>query len=346
METYDREDDNDRSPTQICEICGHEDRGKYCSECGSKLEFLGNVKSSSIQNLKSMLSEYVGEVLDPVFAYVKTTLLLLVFPERFFQTLHLRNQAIQDIDVGILTSLWRKIPGTTAQHTINPVAYFASNVFINFISNAIIVASIVRWLLGWESIIDTQINDFVTTTVIPNLISASLFSFLYMLAAAFIFDTLTNRSKISPRLIYSFWTYMFSLVWVGPVIAFSLVVSLIIIFFTIILVILAISDQLVQAGVPNTMITEQLTVTIVGTFMYFLSVLFLTTILIARIYTFVVIPWKVFSKVFPREQFNPFVLGVKLAVSLLVPIIIFRSCIVPFLVPLYFIPLPLPLPGR
>src|SRR5690349_5063703 len=117
-EQIDQEEPSEKT-THKCISCGKVDTGEYCSYCGSKLVFLGDVQASSFQNLINIFKEYFREVVDPIFAYLKTIYLLLVRPVTFFRTLHLQDQSIDAIPFP-LKRLWERVSGSNrTQYTLH-----------------------------------------------------------------------------------------------------------------------------------------------------------------------------------------------------------------------------------
>jgi len=312
--------------TRKCISCGYQDTGEYCSNCGSRLEFLGDERVSSIQNFRIILGEYLREVLDPIFAYIKTIWLLLFQPVKFFQVLCFREQPISEIHFP-LGSLWRKVSGKRTQYTLHPIAFYTSNFVINIISGALVLIVLLMVSRG-----DSYEPN--NASLIPSVSSAGFFTLLYMLATAFIFDFLTKESKVSPLFKYSFWVYIFSLVWIGPLLGACILIVLLLPLTCIFGCVLVIILGLIQVALsPDSTTFAEPYTTVLSTYSSVSTVLNILFSGIGGIYLFLVIPWRVFSNIFQKEELPTKNLWVIILASLIIPAIPLFLCASPLLVP-------------
>ncbi len=205
---------------RTCISCGNQDTDEFCSKCGSKLEFLGEKRASPGRNLTNIVKEYLREITDPVFAYLKTNWLVLRHPVKFFHTLYYQDKPISDLPF-FFEPVWRLVNRERIQYALQPEAFFASNFIANFVITAIILYFFFGGIFG-------RFDPSDVPAEIPTLSAAGFTTLIYALATAFIFDFLTREYKISPHFKYSFWVYIFGVGWIGPLVGLFILLFLLI----------------------------------------------------------------------------------------------------------------------
>lgn len=305
---------------RICIACGNTDTDAYCSKCGSKLEFLSENESSSGRNLINILSEYFREIANPILAYLKTNWLLLRHPIKFFHALYFRDQPLGNLPF-LFEPVWRLINRERTQYVLQPITFFASNFVVNLVSTGILLYIFFAGVLGQ----DVQPSD---VQVLSYLGGAGFSTLIYALATAFIFDVLTKESRIPPHFKYSFWVYMFGLVWIGPLVGFFLLI----LFLCPILIFLCMFSmglELIQASFfPDSGLYSA----VFGDPSRIIPTLNLLLSSVGAIYIFLIMPRMVFSYIFQREGLPTKSLSVIILASLLIPALVLLMLSYPILI--------------
>lgn len=199
-----------------CATCGFVDVQDYCSQCGSKLRFFGDDTHSSVANLKSTLKIYVQEILDPLFAFFKTTWLLLLYPNGYLSKILVREKAIKDMNYP-LSGVWALV-SDSHQKTLEPIKYYIASLttflglelIINFYiirTIGMLILDIINEPLEAEGAIPLPFDEFQA-------FFGGFLILIWPIGTAFIFDAQTKRSGIPSYFSYSTWIYFFSLSWI------------------------------------------------------------------------------------------------------------------------------------
>lgn len=301
---------------RVCIVCGNKDTDEYCSKCGAKLEFLGDEQEVADAKPIEILKEYVGEIADPIFAYLKTTWLLLMNPAEYLLSLYFRDRPINELSFP-LSSLWRRVSGKRTQYTLHPVAFFASNLIVTYISSVTLLYTLLTKVFQKQ----LQLPE---NFILPVVTSAGFLTLLQLLVTALTFDVLTRKVRISRRFMYSLWVYMFSLLWIGPVIGLPIIIVILVPAAIIILVLsigLAILFQ--QARPPLS--TEVMSAAYVA---YLIALVYYGQFyFFSRLYLLFITPLTVFRTIYEKEQLPTNNLGRNIVISVLAPIILFYCCI-------------------
>lgn len=225
-----------------------------------------------------------------------------------------------------LSSFWRRVSGDSrTQYTLHPIAFYTSNFVINVISGAISLLFVLVVLKTG----DYQPNDLPS---IPALSSAGVFTLLYMLASAFIFDIFTKESKISPQFKYSFWVYIFSLVWLGWLVVLVALLFLLPVFLILGCILICCILFVFILITLNSVASADLFQTLLSAYSYISSFASIFIAGVGGVYIFWIIPRKVFSHIFQRVNFPTNNLWVIILASLIIPAIPLSLCAFPFFI--------------
>ncbi len=185
-----------------CLVCGYKDTEEYCSKCGAKL-YLFDEGSSPIRNFILIPKEFFLEVVNPIFAFIKTTWLLITTPEIFFSAIFRYEIPVTNLSFP-LENLWKSLT-KKEQYFLDPIKFFLVMFTIFYF-----IPQASKLGLGEATIEQKPSSIFSDQLLI--LIWGLMFLIIPILIS-FLFDILTRGFLMPSRFKYQFWMYVFSLTW-------------------------------------------------------------------------------------------------------------------------------------
>jgi hypothetical protein len=182
-----------RRPGGICGNCGFEDSGHYCSRCGEPLH------GTEDTVLEILWSDLVEGPLHNLFALGKTTWLMLLHPQRFFDGVLRRQRGLSSFPF-FLAPAWRRV--SHKPHGVpNAVKYFVLLYTLTFVA---------AWLAGVDVAPQIRIPLRQGDAVLPGAFAEPLV-LAFVVAAAWMYAAAVSRllgGRIETEMLTKFMLYL------------------------------------------------------------------------------------------------------------------------------------------